>query len=77
MCMRLHISLDDELVREIDEHAGPRGRSRFIREAIEHEVAARRRRSALVGLGGSAPEFARHLPEDWIRRERTQWDRES
>jgi predicted transcriptional regulator len=41
--MRVHISLDDELVRQIDELVGPRGRSPFIAEAVRDEVDVRRR----------------------------------
>jgi predicted transcriptional regulator len=75
--MRLHISLDDELVRQIDQHAGPRGRSRFIREAIERTLEAHRQREALLQLAGAAPDFASHLPDDWIREGREWWTRES
>src|SRR5215216_8171674 len=36
--MRMHIELDDELVAQIDELSGPRGRSAFVRSAIERAI---------------------------------------
>lgn len=36
--MRVHISLDEELVRELDEIVGPRGRSAFIEQAVRDRV---------------------------------------
>jgi hypothetical protein len=68
--MRMHINLDDELVKQIDEVAGPRGRSRLIREAVETEVARRRRRAALERLVGSMPDFAPWMTSEWISEER-------
>ncbi len=41
--MRVHISLDAELVDELDELVGPRGRSPFIAEAIRRAVHQERR----------------------------------
>lgn len=70
MCMRLHINLDDDLVRQIDEVAGPRGRSRLIREAVEAEVERRRRRAALERLVGSMPDFAPWMTPEWISETR-------
>jgi hypothetical protein len=70
VCMRLHINLDDDLVRQIDEVAGPRGRSRLIREAVEAEVERRRRRAALERLVGSMPDFAPWMTPEWISETR-------
>jgi hypothetical protein len=36
--MRLHIELDDDLVAQIDELSGPRGRAAFVRSAIEGAI---------------------------------------
>jgi len=66
----MHINLDDKLVKEIDELAGPRGRSKLIREAVESEVERRRRRAALERLIGSMPDFAPWMTPEWIRAER-------
>ncbi|MGH2981661.1 MAG: CopG family ribbon-helix-helix protein [Solirubrobacterales bacterium] len=76
MGMRIHINLDDELVRNIDEVAGPRGRSRLIREAVEQEVDRRRRRKALEEGMGSVPGFAPHMTAEWISAERKRQTRE-
>lgn len=75
--MRLHINLDDALVRAVDDVAGLRGRSRFIREAVEREVKARRSREALLRAAGAAPEFGSHLGPDWIREGRRRSTEES
>jgi hypothetical protein len=64
--MRLHINLDDDLVRQIDDVAGPRGRSKLIREAVEIEVERRRRQAALERLVGSMPDFAPWMTPEWI-----------
>ena len=61
--MRMHLELDDDLVREIDTVAGHRGRTRFVRDAV---VAAleQRRRSELVRSARGSIEAAGH---DWDR----------
>lgn len=41
--MRVHISLDEDLVRELDELVGPRGRSPFIADAVRQAVEQKRR----------------------------------
>ena len=43
MCMRVHINLDEDLVRTIDELAGERGRSAFIRDAVAQEAERQRK----------------------------------
>jgi hypothetical protein len=68
--MRMHINLDDDLVRQIDEIAGPRGRSKLIRDAVEVEVERRRRRAALERLVGSTPGLAPWMTPEWISEER-------
>ena len=77
VCMRMHINLDEALVKQIDEVAGPRGRSKLIREAIENEVAGRRRRAALERLVGSLPDFAPWMTPEWISEERKRSGEES
>lgn len=68
--MRMHINIDDKLVEAIDEVAGPRGRSKLIREAVETEVDRRRRRAALERAFGSLPDFAPWMTPEWISKER-------
>lgn len=70
MCMRLHINLDDALANEIDEIAGPRGRSQYIREAIEMKVDVDRRIAARRRAFGSIPDFAPWMTPEWISEDR-------
>lgn len=76
MGMRIHINLDDDLVRLIDDVAGPRGRSKLIRTAVEQEVERRRRVRALEEAAGSIPDFAPHMTPQWISAERKRETRE-
>lgn len=68
--MRMHINLDDDLAREIDEIAGSRGRSKYIREAIEAKLDVDRRVAARRLAFGSLPDFA-----PWMTPERISQDR--
>jgi hypothetical protein len=68
--MRLHINVDDEIVREIDELADPRGRSRYIRDAIAAKVEVDRRLAARKRLIGSAPDFAPWMTPESISENR-------
>jgi metal-responsive CopG/Arc/MetJ family transcriptional regulator len=70
MCMRLHINLDDEMAREIDELVGPRGRSKYIREAIAAKVDVDRRLAARRRAFGSIPDFAPWISENRKREGR-------
>jgi hypothetical protein len=68
--MRLHINLDEVTAGEIDRVAGPRGRSQYIREAIEAKLEVDRRLAARRGLVGSAPGFAPWMTPEWISENR-------
>jgi predicted transcriptional regulator len=70
MHMRMHINLDDELAEQIDQLAGPRGRSRYIREAIAARVETDRRVAARRRLVGSMPDFAPGVTAETISEER-------
>ena len=70
MHMRLHINLADETAKEIDEVTGPRGRSKYIREAIEARLEVDRRVAARRRLVGSAPDFAPWMTAEWISENR-------
>ncbi len=48
--MRTHISLPEDLVREIDEIAGPRNRSAFIEEAVRRKLQNERQKRAIAQL---------------------------
>lgn len=70
MGMRMHINIDDEMVKAIDEVAGPRGRSRYIREAIAAKVEIDRRIAARRRYMGSIPDFAPWMTSEWISENR-------
>lgn len=76
MHMRLHINIDDETAKEIDAIAGPRGRSRYIRDAIEAKVEVDRRVAARRRLVGMAPDFAPYMTAEWISENRKREGRE-
>jgi Arc/MetJ-type ribon-helix-helix transcriptional regulator len=68
--MRLHVVIDEGVVKEIDSKVGRRGRSRFIREAIESKVEEDEQRlAALERLRGSMPDLAPFLTPESIRDE--------
>ena len=53
--MRLHISLDDDLVRQLDERVGQRRRSAFIGETLRRALdEARRWDDVEAGIGALA-----------------------
>jgi metal-responsive CopG/Arc/MetJ family transcriptional regulator len=71
--MRLHISLDDELVAELDRQVGPRDRSRFIGRAVRRALDDDRRLAALEAAIGSIEDTGHEWDDDpaaWVRRQR-------
>lgn len=71
--MRMHIELDDDLVAQVDGLAGPRGRSNFVRVAIERAVKAERQRQALESAAGALSDSEHEWDEDlasWVREQR-------
>lgn len=71
--MRLHIELDDQLVAQVDDLAGPRGRSGFVRAAVEQAVRQARRWSDLEVAAGSVADGGHEWDEDpatWVREQR-------
>lgn len=73
MCMRLHITLDDELVAELDRIAGPGKRSAFITASVRKALDEARRWDGILESLGSLPEDGGQWgedPEAWIDRER-------
>jgi Arc/MetJ family transcription regulator len=67
--MRLHISLDDELVAQLDRRVGARRRSTFIsatvRRAIEDEQRWEDIEAGLGALGGAEHEWDAD-PAGWV-----------
>ncbi len=71
--MRVHISLDDELVRELDERAGSRGRSSYIADAVRKKLDADRRWEKIWSAIGSIPDHGHEWDEDpakWVHEQR-------
>ena len=72
---RIHVSLDDAVLRELDRVAGPRGRSAYIAAATAEKLDRERRWQRIFGSVGSVPEDGTH-PWDgmdaghWVRQER-------
>jgi hypothetical protein len=68
--MRLHISLDDELVRELDRFAGRRQRSAFIARAVRRTLGEERRWRAIEESLGTIDDRDHEWDEDpaaWVR----------
>lgn len=71
--MRLHITLQDELVRELDRRVGARRRSGFIARAVETALDDERRweliESSLGSIGAKSHEWDDD-PASWVREQR-------
>jgi hypothetical protein len=71
--MRLHITLDEEIVRELDRRVGPRGRSAFITAALERVLTDEQRwddvEAALGGIADEGHEWDED-PAAWVRAQR-------
>ena len=71
--MRLHISLPDELVAELDRRAGARGRSAFIVRAIRGALDDEQRWELIESAIGSIADTGHEWDEDpaaWVREQR-------
>jgi len=71
--MRVHISLDDELVWELDELVGPRGRSPFIANAVRQAVDAERRWRKIESAFGTIADSGHEWDDDpaaWVHAQR-------
>ena len=71
--MRMHIEIEDALVARVDEVAGPRGRSAFVRSAIELAVRQANRWSHLEAAAGSIADEGHDWDSDpagWVREQR-------
>lgn len=71
--MRMHISMDDELVGELDRRAGARGRSSYIADAVRERLDRDRRWELIWSGVGSIPDHGHEWdddPAEWVRRER-------
>ena len=71
--MRVHIELEDELLAQVDKLAGSRGRSAFVRSAIQTAVRQASRRSHLQAAAGSISDHGHEWDDDpgaWVRQQR-------
>ena len=72
--VRVHIDLDDAIVREIDAIAGPRRRSAFVRKAVREAVERHRRTKHLREVAGLLRDSEHEWdddPADWVSRQRS------
>lgn len=72
---RANMTLPEELLREVDEIAGPRGRSRYVAEAVAQRVKRDRLARAIDDSYGSlVPQGGRPMTRDevlaWVREQR-------
>lgn len=72
--MRMHIELDDDVVRAVDRLAGPRERTAFVRRAVlralEEATRAEALRAAAGALSTSGPHDWDDDPASWVRQNR-------
>lgn len=75
---RTNVTLPEELLREVDELAGPRGRSQFVAEAVTAKVKRERLRRALDAARGSWIGTSSYMTPDeayrWVRSMREEDD---
>lgn len=72
--MRLHISLADWLVEELDRRVGRRRRSAFIAEMIRRALDDERRWEEIEAALGTIPDHGHEWDKDpaaWVRAQRT------
>lgn len=71
--MRLHITLKDDLIRELDRRVGPRRRSAYIARAVEEALDDDRRWELVESAIGSIGDRGHAWDEDpgrWVREQR-------
>jgi Arc/MetJ-type ribon-helix-helix transcriptional regulator len=71
--MRVHISLDDALVAELDRRVGSRRRSSFIAEAVRRALDDARRWEEIEAALGAIPDEGHEWDPDpaaWVQAER-------
>ncbi len=71
--MRLHIEIDDSTVRRLDKIAGKRGRSTYIRRAIQHALDQTERWDLIESAVGSISDSGHEWdadPAEWVHRSR-------
>jgi len=69
----MHIELDDDLMAKVDELAGPRQRSAFVRAAVEQAVRQEQAWLAIERAAGAIGDTGHEWDEDpgaWVRAQR-------
>lgn len=68
---RTNVTLPETLLREVDELAGPRGRSQFVADAVDAKVKRERLRRALDAARGAFVGTSSYMTPDeayrWVR----------
>lgn len=76
--MRVHINLDEDLVREVDDLVGPRGRSPYVAEAVREKVERDRRWEKIKSAVGSISDTGHPWDPDpaaWVHEQRHKGER--
>jgi hypothetical protein len=71
--MRVHISLEEDLVRQVDDLVGPRGRSPFVADAVRRAVDEELRWRAIKRAAGGIADHGHDWDDDpaaWVRAQR-------
>jgi metal-responsive CopG/Arc/MetJ family transcriptional regulator len=71
--MRVHITLEDELVGEVDRRVGARRRSAFIAQAVRQALDERRRWEQIEAAIGAIDSSGHEWDDDpaaWVRQQR-------
>lgn len=71
--MRIHLTIDDALLAELDQRAGARRRSAFVTELIRRGLEDERRWSDIEAALGSLPDVGHEWDDDpaaWVRKQR-------
>jgi predicted transcriptional regulator len=71
--MRVHIMIEDDLVRRIDSVAGERGRSTWIVKVVRQQIDVEERKRALLDGIGCIPDTGHEWDEDpakWVHDQR-------
>jgi hypothetical protein len=76
MTVRTNLLLPKELVDEVDRYAGPRGRSRFVAEALTERLRRERLREAVARTAGAWSDLPAFKTADdvvaWVRARRAE-----
>jgi metal-responsive CopG/Arc/MetJ family transcriptional regulator len=73
MAMRVHITLETELVERIDRKVGPRRRSTYIAQAVRHALDDEHRWELIESAIGSISDHGHDWdtdPAHWVRDQR-------